>query len=82
MGSRTQEVRDTWSFPGERPAQRFVLRWTEHGVQRPGPTAFGHTAIQGGVEHALNADVQLNYVQAGLEWRVNASTTAVTPAAR
>ena len=73
-------VRITWSLAEEGPAQRFMMRWTEHGgprVQRPSRTGFGHTVIKGAVEHGLDGDVHLDYLQAGLEWTVNALASAV-----
>jgi len=74
-------VRIMWSLTGEHPAQRFVMLWTEHGgpkvEQQPNRAGFGHIVITGAVERGLDADVQLDYEQDGVAWRVNAPSSAV-----
>jgi two-component sensor histidine kinase len=62
------------------PAPRFVMRWAEHGgprVQRPSRTGFGHTVIKDVVQQGLEADVQLEYAQAGFEWSFSACAAVI-----
>jgi hypothetical protein len=75
----------TWSLIEEQLVQRFVMRWVEEGgppVQGPSRTGFGHTVIKAAVQQGSDADVHLEFKQAGFEWTVAAPAAAVVaPAA-
>lgn len=69
-----------WSLSGEGPARRFEMRWTEQRgpkVEQPIRTGFGHTVIKDAVESGLNAEVQLDFPENGVQWRVSAPASSV-----
>ena len=51
----------------------FTMSWTERGgppVQAPERRGFGSTVIDSMMKRSLNGEVQLDYAQSGLEWRL------------
>jgi len=78
----TGNVAITWSL--ERQTQRFIMRWIERGgprVEQPRRVGFGQTVIKGAVELGLDAAVQLDYRQAGVEWTLQAPAASVIASA-
>ena len=62
----------TWALEGEDHAL-FSISWSEHAgppVATPKRKGFGQTVLLRMVEDALDADVGLDYEQAGLRWRL------------
>jgi len=59
----------SWQLDGD----TFRMRWIERGgppVQSPERRGFGSTVIDSMVKGSLNGEVQLDYEQSGLEWRL------------
>jgi PAS domain S-box-containing protein len=80
LSSRTGEVRITWSLAGIGDDARFAMAWVEcngPSVAPPRRKGFGHSVMVQTVEHALDADVELNYLPEGIEWRLSAPASAV-----
>ncbi len=63
-----------WQLDGD----IFTMSWTERGgppVQSPERRGFGSTVIESMVKRSLNGEVQLDYAQSGLEWRLTCQAT-------
>jgi PAS domain S-box-containing protein len=63
-----------WQLDGD----VFTISWAERGgppVQRPERRGFGSTVIQSMMKRSLNGEVQLDYAQSGLEWRLTCQAT-------
>ena len=80
LSNRTGEVRITWCLEGTGDDARFAMAW----VERNGPSVvparrkgFGHSVMVRTVEHAFDAEVELNYLPEGIEWRLSAPASAV-----
>jgi two-component sensor histidine kinase len=61
------------SFEAQDRSETFVLEWRERDgppVQKPTRSGFGSTVLRRMSERSLNADVELNYLPAGLLWRL------------
>jgi two-component sensor histidine kinase len=59
---------------------RFIMTWQERGgpsVASPQRRGFGDTAMIRMIEHAFDADVDLNYDPDGVSWTMNAPLAAV-----
>jgi len=53
--------------------ERFVMSWTEHGVERvssPKEHGFGTTVVKTMAELSLGGDVTLDFAPCGLRWRL------------
>jgi two-component sensor histidine kinase len=64
----------------EHSEPHFIMTWREHGgasVSPPEWKGFGHTAMVRMIEHALDADVALDYDPDGVVWRMDAPLAAV-----
>jgi two-component sensor histidine kinase len=69
-----------WSVTADSSNRRFEMRWRERGgptVMSPQRQGFGHSVIVRMVEYALDAEADLTYPSAGLDWRINAPAAAV-----
>jgi two-component sensor histidine kinase len=72
-----------WSVTDEAEGACFVMNWHERDgpqVQQPECRGFGHSVVVRMVEHALDAEVVLDYQPEGLFWQLKAPLTAVTEA--
>jgi two-component sensor histidine kinase len=69
-----------WSVTDEAEGPCFVMSWRERDgpqVQQPERRGFGHSVVVRMVEHALDAEVVLDYQPEGLFWQLKAPLAAV-----
>jgi two-component sensor histidine kinase len=72
-----------WSVTDEAEGLCFVMSWRERDgprVQQPERRGFGHSVVVRMVEHALDAQVVLDYQPKGLFWQLKAPLAAVAEA--
>ena len=68
-------VRINWRLTGASRSRRLEMRWIESGgprVEKPDHEGFGTRLVRATLAEDLDADVQLNFVPAGLECTVDA----------
>ena len=71
----------TWTVTGDAGEPRFILSWSERdgpAVTPPERQGFGCSVLTHMVEHALDAEVVLNYGDNGLFWQLDAPLSAVS----
>jgi PAS domain S-box-containing protein len=74
LSNRTGKVRLTWQLAPQDGADRFFMFWHECGgpsVKTPERRGFGSKVIDGIVRMSLDADVQLDYPEAGAVWKLS-----------
>jgi two-component sensor histidine kinase len=70
----------SWDASSDTDRSRFVMSWREEGgprVTTPRRRGFGHSVVVRMVEHALDAEVGLEWPPTGLEWQVSAPVASV-----
>src|SRR5262249_5183723 len=74
LSNHTGRIELSWNVTnGSRSGGLFTIDWRESGgppVTEPSHAGFGSSLIRGMVEYNLNAEVRLNFLAAGLEWRL------------
>jgi two-component sensor histidine kinase len=73
-----------WSVTDEAEGPCFVMSWRERDgpqVFQPERHGFGHSVIVGMVEHALDAEVVLDFRPEGLSWELKAPLAVVADGA-
>ena len=81
LSNHTGRVELFWSVNDGPPSGGlFTIDWRESGgptVAKPSHSGFGSSVICGMVEYNLDADVHLNFLPAGLEWRLQCPLAGV-----
>jgi PAS domain S-box-containing protein len=70
----------TWNVITKEGGTRFILIWSEKDgppVMQPARQGFGYSVLVRMVQHALDADVALDYHSDGVLWQIEAPITAV-----
>lgn len=76
-------IKIKWQFVEAAGETQLRMRWSEHGgppVVPPTRRGFGHNLIVAAVEHALDANVNLNFDPSGLIWQFDAPLEQLTVA--
>ncbi len=80
LSNDTGIVRIGWNMHSDAQGPQFVISWSEHNGPpciAPKHRGFGHIVIVAMVEHALDAEVALDYDAAGLKWRMTSAAQKV-----
>jgi two-component sensor histidine kinase len=85
LSNQDGRIEIAWSLSEVPPQSRFVLDWRERNgppVAAPARRGFGFSVMVRSVEHALDADVELAFAEAGLNWTMVAPVMAVAERSR
>ena len=73
-------VEVAWQVNSETADKRFAISWIERGgppVTAPSQRGFGSTVIKSMTELCLDGEVQLDFAQSGLVWRLSCPATRI-----
>ena len=81
LSNRTGQVEIVWNIKDESPSGAlFTVDWRESGgppVSEPSHSGFGSSVVCSMVEYDLDANVHLNFLASGVEWRLQCPLDAV-----
>ena len=85
LSDKDGTVEIEWGLSGRSAESQFLLSWREQGgppVVPPTRKGFGYSVVVRSLEHALDAEVDLDFAESGLVWSIAAPASAVMDQSR